>query len=201
MAKLTPKQIKFVDDFLYNAGVYYIDMRCEMTDHVATAIENMDGDFAQNFFAYMAVNKRELLAGNKKFKAGAMSRAVGMFWENYKNPWFITGIALITVASVLLGGRFGYDYVYGYFMIGHLVIYAAFYVAWVYFWMVKRNRYSVVDRLLLVGWFVPMLFRLENSIENDILRIVFVSLYSSIIIGLLVTIISVHKKYKLYYNG
>lgn len=201
MANLTSDQVKFIDDFLYNAGVYYIDIRCEMTDHVATAIETMDGDFAQNFFAYMAANKRELLAGNKKFKAGAMSRAVRLFWDNYKNPRFIVGIALITLLSVVLGSCFGYDDVYGYFMIGHLVIYAAFYVAWVYFWTVKRNRYSVIDRLLLVGWFVPMLFRFENSIENDILRIVFVALYSSIIIGLLVTILSVHKKYKLYYNG
>lgn len=201
MVKLTSDQIKFIDDFLYNAGVYYIDIRYEMTDHIATAIENMDGDFAQNFFAYMAANKRELLAGNKKFKSGAMSKALSNLWYNYKKPGFLLAIAVLTLLSVLLTKYVGYNEVFGYYMFGHIIIYAAFYVAWVYFWTVKRNRYSVVDRLLLVGWFVPMFFRFSDRFTNEITAVIFMSLYSSLIIALLMTIVSVHKKYKLYYNG
>lgn len=201
MTKLSAAQIQFIDDYLYNAGVYYIDIRCEMTDHVATAIEAMGGDFRQNFFGYMARNKRELLASNKKFKSGAMSRACTSFLANYRNPKFLIGIAVFTLFVFGMANRFGYEEVYGYFFMSHLVVCISFYVSWVYFWMVKKNRYSVIDKLLLVGWFVPILFRFEERIENEVVRLVFILVYSSIILALFLTIRNVHRSYKLNYNG
>lgn len=197
MAKLSAAQIQFVDDYLYNAGVYYIDIRYEMTDHVVTALEEMEGDFGQNFFGYMASHKRELLANNKKFKSGALVRAGRSFWANYTNPKFLICIAVFTFLVFAMANRFGYEEVYGYFFISHLAMCVALYVSWVYFWMVKKNRYSVVDKLLVIGWFIPILFKVEESIENGVVRLVFIISYSSIIAALFVTIANIRRKYKL----
>ena len=38
--KLTPDQIAFIDNYLSNSGAYYTDVRLEMIDHVALAIES-----------------------------------------------------------------------------------------------------------------------------------------------------------------
>ncbi|RWX00043.1 hypothetical protein [Flavobacterium cerinum] len=197
MAKLSPAQIQFVDDYLYNAGVYYIDIRYEMTDHVATALEAMEGTFQQNFFGYMASHKRELLASNKKFKSGALSRACKSFWDNYTNPKFLISIAVFAFFVFAMANQFGYDQVYGYFFMSHLAVCVSFYVSWVYFWVVKKNRYSVVDKLLVIGWFIPILFNIEESIESKVIRLVFITFYSSIILALFITIASVRRKYKL----
>ncbi len=39
MKNLTPEQIKFIDTYLKNSGVEFLDVRVEMIDHVASAIE------------------------------------------------------------------------------------------------------------------------------------------------------------------
>lgn len=197
MTKLSQEQIRFVDDYLYNAGVRYVDIRYEMTDHVVTALEEMEGDFGQNFFGYMASHKRELLSNNKKFKSGALVRAGKSFWTNYTNPKFLICIAVFTFLVFAMANRFGYEEVYDYFFISHLVACIGFYVSWVYFWLVKSNRYSVIDRLLVIGWFIPILFKIEERIESTLIRLVFITFYSSIIVALFITIASVRRKYKL----
>lgn len=55
--KLTDKEIRFIDTYLNNSGIVYEDIRFEMTDHVATAMEAMEGDFYENFREYMIANK------------------------------------------------------------------------------------------------------------------------------------------------
>jgi hypothetical protein len=37
--KLTKENIVFIDKYLQNSGVFYYDVRVEMLDHVATAVE------------------------------------------------------------------------------------------------------------------------------------------------------------------
>lgn len=201
MAKLSNEQIQFIDNYLYNSGVRYIDIRCEMTDHVATALEKMEGDFGQNFSGYMISNKKELLSGNKVFKAGALSRAIASFWANYSNPKFLIGIAILVLFSFTMVNQIGYEELYTYFLLGNVAVFFGFYILWIYFWVVKKNRYSVIDRLLLISWFIPMLIRFEGLIDNEQIRLMLVLLYSSIVLSLFFTIINVHIKYKLRYNG
>lgn len=42
---LAPEHLQFINNYLENSGVKYLDIRYEMTDHVATALENREGDF------------------------------------------------------------------------------------------------------------------------------------------------------------
>ncbi|MNJ99349.1 hypothetical protein D3C87_171250 [compost metagenome] len=201
MSKLSGEEIQFIDNYLYNSGVRYIDIRCEMTDHVATALEAMEGDFGQNFSRYMISNKKELLFGNKKFKGGAMSRAWVSFWTFYTNPKFLIGMALLALFSFIMVNHVGYEEVYSYFFLSNVFVFFGFYILWVYFWVAKKNRYSVIDRLLLISWFIPAFFRFEGIIKSETLKLILIVLYSSIVSALFLTIINVHRKYKLRYNG
>lgn len=67
---LTKEDLKFIDRYLINSGVNYIDIRVEMLDHIATDIEaTLDTEgvsFYEAFRAYMAHHKKELLESNRK---------------------------------------------------------------------------------------------------------------------------------------
>lgn len=72
MTKLTKDQIQFIDTYLKKSDVIYDDIRLEMVDHVATAIEtelsqDEDKEFYDVFKAFMVKHKKELLDSNKKF--------------------------------------------------------------------------------------------------------------------------------------
>ena len=68
--KLTAENIQFIDNYLKNSEVIYYDIRMEILDHVATAVEQkMEAenlDFYDAFKSYMVVNKKEILKGNKE---------------------------------------------------------------------------------------------------------------------------------------
>ena len=67
---LTLENITFIDNYLKNSEVIYYDIRMEMLDHVATAIEQKMNseqlDFYDAFKDYMAVHKTAILKNNKK---------------------------------------------------------------------------------------------------------------------------------------
>ena len=67
---LSSENIKFIDNYLKNSEVIYYDIRMEMLDHVATAVEQKmeveNLDFYDAFKSYMVVNKKEILKGNKE---------------------------------------------------------------------------------------------------------------------------------------
>jgi hypothetical protein len=68
--KLTKDDIVFIDTYLKNNDVIYDDIRYEMIDHIATAIEEKmqleQEDFYNAFKSYMLVNKKAILKNNKK---------------------------------------------------------------------------------------------------------------------------------------
>ena len=68
--KLTTENIQFIDNYLKNSEVIYYDIRMEMLDHVATAVEQkMEAenlDFYEAFKSYMVVNKKGLMKQNER---------------------------------------------------------------------------------------------------------------------------------------
>lgn len=76
MYKLTSEEIKFIDNYLINSEVVHLDIRLEIIDHIATAVEhrmNSSGtDFYSTFKEYMIENKQALLKGNKMFPKAAL---------------------------------------------------------------------------------------------------------------------------------
>ena len=98
---LTKENIQFVDNYLTNSEVEYYDVKMELLDHIAAAVEakmkTENSSFYDAFKAYMVVNKKELLEKNNKTK--------GLHFSGFL-PFlnFLiskTGIALLAIWSVL----------------------------------------------------------------------------------------------------
>ena len=68
--KLSKQNILFIDTYLKNSDVNYFDIRMEMLDHIATAVEekmNSESlEFYHGFKNYMLENKKELINRNEK---------------------------------------------------------------------------------------------------------------------------------------
>lgn len=81
--KLSKEEIQFIDTYLLKSEVIYVDVRQEMIDHVATAVEarmaEEDLDFYDAFKSFMVVHKKELLKNNVirwKFSWGVIRQFV-----------------------------------------------------------------------------------------------------------------------------
>ncbi|NNJ88188.1 MAG: hypothetical protein HKP53_02190, partial [Eudoraea sp.] len=57
---LPPDKIKFIDTYLKNSDICFIDVRMEMVDHVACAVEKRMDEHGQSFYNafkdYMVAN-------------------------------------------------------------------------------------------------------------------------------------------------
>lgn len=115
--KLTPKQIEFIDAYLFKkCDIFYTDIRVEMMDHIATAVENKmeqeDCSFFNTFKNYMVKNKEELLKENKmsvynlasiksflKFLANPYVLVFGVLWFLilYLSNGFQTAVEVLSV--------------------------------------------------------------------------------------------------------
>lgn len=103
MKFLSPEQIAFIDRYLANQGVKYDDVRRELTDHIASALEweyPDDYNFREAFKAYMVVHKRTLLrlAKGPQWWSAVLWQQFGRFLIQ---PW---------VLLVLLGTAMGSNY-------------------------------------------------------------------------------------------
>jgi hypothetical protein len=104
MTKLTQEQIQFIDIYLKKSDVIYDDIRLEMVDHVAAAIEtelmqDKDKEFYDVFKAFMVKHKKELLDSNKKFIKKSLNK-VGRCM--LKNAWSKNGILILVALCISL---------------------------------------------------------------------------------------------------
>jgi hypothetical protein len=78
--KITKENTHFIDNYLKNSKIDFFDIRIEMLDHVATAVENKmqleDLDFYDAFKSYMVLNKKDLLERNEKLMKWSFSNAL-----------------------------------------------------------------------------------------------------------------------------
>src|SRR5690606_15344035 len=67
--KLSNTELQFIDNYLKNSDVKYFDIRMELADHIASAVEEKmqkeNMDFYEAFKEYMVTNKKTLLNQNK----------------------------------------------------------------------------------------------------------------------------------------
>ena len=62
MEKLSPKEIRFIETYLKNSGVVFFDVRLEMTDHIASELEERiskenSRDFYEEFKDFRQIKK------------------------------------------------------------------------------------------------------------------------------------------------
>jgi len=97
--KLTEKQIALIDKALIKAGINYIDIRIELTDHIAVALEQKDERFEHHLKGYILQHKSELKKLNRRFIGIAMGKAYKQLFITMLKPLFL----LITAAVFAIG--------------------------------------------------------------------------------------------------
>lgn len=164
--KLSPEEIQFIDNYLKKSEVIYVDIRCEMVDHVATAVENkMDIgnlDFYEAFKQYMVANKKELLKNKGSWSIFSKSVIVA-FLKFTVNP-------LRLVIAALLFLFFSSTDVADYFSDGFTIQNLFFILLLLtavgqaaYFHFVLKQRFFVLERL---GALLGLLYYLQVFFMN-----------------------------------
>ena len=165
--KLTAENIQFIDNYLKNSEVIYYDIRMEMLDHVATAVEQkMEAenlDFYDAFKSYMVVNKKEILKGNK-------------FWSIYSKDTILNFLKfLLHPIMILIGVSFYFFYkniqVTNYFseeftirnLFFVIMIFLAF-LQLIYFHLILKQRFFVLEKL---GGLLNIIYYLQMFLMNQ----------------------------------
>ena len=186
---LSSENIKFIDNYLKNSEVIYYDIRMEMLDHVATAVEQKmqaeNLDFYDAFKSYMVMNKKEILKGNK-------------LWSGYSKETILNFLKfLMHPIMILFGASFYFIYenieIKNYFsesftirnlFFVFMIILAFFQL--IYFHLILKQRFFVLEKLgglLAIIYYLQMFFM--NQHEDGIPSIITLTLFSYIMIAYL----------------
>lgn len=201
MYNLSGDKVHFINSYLKKAGVRYDDIRCEMTNHVATALEHMDGDFAVNFRNYMVNHKKELLDSSRFFRKLALRKAFMVLKNNSLKPQFFILALILFAVSVFARPYYGKDNVTDTLAFSMIAISSSIYFYFLYYKMFSKTNHSVIDRVLTIVYFGAIFFRLDKLIENTALVTLYYSFSIAFFVLLSQSLWQLNKQYKLRYNG
>jgi len=157
--KLSNQEILFIDQYLQKADVIFVDVRSELTDHIASAVEEKmeveELSFYDAFKAYMVENKKMLLATSR------------LNFTNYKNGMirfsktFIKPQNIFFAIMLLFGFRY-LNQLISLEMMSQVLFFMIFLFAFVqaiYTFFIIKKRYLYLENsssVLLVIYYVNL---------------------------------------------
>ncbi len=203
--KLNEQQIRFIDTYLKNSGVEYVDIRCEMTDHVASALESQEGDFEANFKRYMLQHKKGLLASNRKFRWQAGRKAALLLFGNLVRPRFLAILATIFLATYFMIQIFPPEEVMDSYFACFVIFIA---ILFLYNWYLRlsgRSRFSVLNYVLAIAYTIVYIavfvVRGDRYLSTEVLLVSYYAGFSAFIIEVFFTYKQLMAKYKTQYGS
>lgn len=206
-SKLTEAQIAHIDKALKGIGIAYRDIRQEMIDHVATSLEDMEGDnFYLNLNHYMHVHKKELKVTNYRFVRRSKVEALKIMLR--KMLTLQTAIVIAGAFAVIKLLEKYKDINESAFIIKRVnaTIVAIPMMYYIFTNVVFRSkRFSGSDKLLgaMTGLTFLFLMPFKNTgIWSDTLVYeIYNAVGCGFSVALLITFIKLAKKYKLQYHA
>jgi hypothetical protein len=163
--KLNQENIQFIDNYLKNSEVIYYDIRMEMLDHVATAVEQkMEAenlDFYDAFKSYMVVNKKEILKGNKEegLHFREPLKKFGLFVIQPFQILLAIGVFfLVYFFSNIYGLNVYSNYLYLFIIITYLIFGISHYL------LTKKKKFYYIDRNFSI---IFLLFQIANPLHKN----------------------------------
>jgi len=164
---MNKENIAFIDQFLKRNDVVYVDIRAEMTDHIATAVEErmQSGglDFYEVFRNYVTINKKELFRMNKGIWWFSFQEVKKYFRVLIKPASLLTNLCLILFFVFSRNQSFYLSFKENlpfYFLMTFLFV-SVFNV--IYFWIIRRERYFFIERnsiiLMILYWINLVMLR------------------------------------------
>lgn len=204
MTTLIPQQLQFIDHYLENSGVEYVDIRMEMTDHVATALEKQDGDFYDNFRMYMLQHKQELLKNNKHFKRLATKRAFKAVGKTLIKPWFFVLPFVIVYGCLYFAKIIGTTEMAYNLEMAYMALFLILGISYFIYMQVAKRQFSVASKALsipiLIMYFLFNLLKPLRTQGSDLMTFVILSVLITIAVAIPVTFYSLNRKYRIQYR-
>ena len=199
---LTKEDIQFIDNYLLNSAIKHKDIRIEMIDHIACAVESDMGQnnvyFYESFKDFMVNNKESLVHKNPFLKA-----VTKRFFKKLLKE-LLTLRSLIIFGVLALGLKFiaRNESLSIYFESIHAVftttLLAVFVCLMLYFWIKLKERYSIIGVVFMTS--VGLYYLNGVLFQNLSLNSVFSILYLSFCLLVLITEAIVLLKYIKYYQ-
>uniref|UniRef100_UPI00404A33A1 hypothetical protein n=1 Tax=Flavobacterium sp. TaxID=239 RepID=UPI00404A33A1 len=165
--KLSTQDIQFIDTYLTNSGVFYADIRMEMLDHVASAVEkkmeNESIEFYDAFKDYMVMNKKIILKNNRE---GFSYKDTKTFKESaffLLKPWSLLSLPLIMAVVYFLMGVVDQDAFHNYY-VGFILVVAFIWIIGIYVHRkiyFKGKRFFVIEQSGILFFFI---FQIMNPL-------------------------------------
>lgn len=177
--KLSKEEIQFIDNYLQQSDVVFVDVRAEITDHVASAVEekmNLENiTFYDAFKDFMVKNKKELLSRNNKFSSLYFHGFLNFIKTIYK-PYNLIFIVFILFTFNYLKTFYDEYLILG--IIKKFVFYGIiFFVFGNFIWtfLIVKKRYLYIEKagsaLLIVYYFNLFYNGLNLESDNNIYAI------------------------------
>jgi len=156
---LSKEELQFIDTYLKNSEVIYTDVRLELTDHVASAIEaeleeKPNETFYEVFKNYMVYNKKSLLKNHEEQQFKLREKIAMRFGKGF----LAKEVLFLIMLAVLIPGLLELDFsenilIYVNFCIGAIV------VLYYFFKFHKTKKTSVGTALIsmaLIPIYIPI---------------------------------------------
>ncbi|WP_116790397.1 hypothetical protein [Flavobacterium psychrotrophum] len=205
--KITTGQVAQIDAALAKAGINYADIRMELTDHIATALEQEEGngDFEHRLKGYILNNKKAIRKMNFAAMRVASRRSLRTFVQNI----FTLHMLLITLV-MLAGGKLASQYLdkddlvtLMFFVFSTCTVISCYRP--LYNLVRKRKDYSFTHGLGFIPGLLlyPSLFMIRwlNKLNNINYIILYYVVVSVIALNIYFTTKKLFDNYKLRYNG
>jgi hypothetical protein len=188
--KLTSQNIQFIDNYLKNSEVIYYDIRMEMLDHVATAVEQKmkaeNLDFHDAFKNYMVANKKEILKGNKLWPGISKDILLNFLKFLFQPIMILIGVSIyVFFKNVEVSSYFSESFTFKDFLFVILISLALFKI--VYFRVVLKQRFYMIEKifgLLNIIYYSQMFFL--NQRNDETLSVFTISIFSYLLIAYLI---------------
>lgn len=166
--KLTEDEIKFINNYLKNSEVIYYDIRLEMIDHIATAVEQKMKDENLNFYDafkdYMVLNKKEILKANHVWSMYSKDTIL-KFLKFLANPLMIilAFIFYFFFANIDVKNYFPNSFSINNFFLVSILIVAVFQI--LYFYVYLKERFYTIEK---VGGLLALIYNAQIFFFNGL---------------------------------
>ncbi len=198
--KLTPQQIQFINDYLEKAGIRHLDIRIEIADHIATALEENEGEFGENFSRYMLANKEALLEQNETFRNIAREKAYGCIRKGMAHPAAIFVAAAALAGIAILPQYTAIEKLTAHYSIAFSLGVLLLFCVLVAYRVFGKYSYSVTDRLLWTTLLLGCMINAYRFLENNYLLLAFFSVGTYMSLVFIIAFYKTVRSYKLKYK-
>lgn len=159
---LSKGELQFIDTYLKNSDVIYADVRIELTDHIASAIEeelieSPNKTFYAVFKSYMVRNKKSLLKNHEEQQVKLRDKIIMLFGKSFftKEVLFLMVLAVLISRFVVL--NFSEDNLLGINL--SIGVIALLYYFFKFHKTKKTSTGAALISIVLIPMYIPFYFQ------------------------------------------